>query len=97
MGASPKFFASPCRGCGLDSYKKSGLCLMCYEAAMASESLSLDLLRQKLGEEAFEVVLAGSPDELLAESADLIRWLTALLAKQGLSLQDALRAALQPK
>ena len=47
-------------------------------------------MAQKVGEEGVEVALAatsGSPDELRAESADLIYHLLVLLAASGLSLE----------
>lgn len=48
-------------------------------------------LRQKIGEEAVEVTLAASPDELIAESADLMFHLLLLLYKNQLEWSDVLR------
>ncbi len=47
-------------------------------------------IRKKTGEEAVELILAESPDELLSEAADLIYHLMVLLEAEQLSLGDVI-------
>lgn len=46
------------------------------------------LAAKKLGEEALETALAGTPDETAAESADLIYHWLVLLEARGVSLDE---------
>jgi len=47
-------------------------------------------IKKKCGEEAIELVLAESPEDLVYESADLIYHLMVLLEAEGLSILDVL-------
>ena len=47
-------------------------------------------IRKKAGEEAIELVLAKTKEDLIYESADLIYHLMVLLEEEGLSIQDVL-------
>lgn len=47
-------------------------------------------IRKKTGEEAIELVLAKTREDLIYESADLIYHLMVLLEEEGLSIQDVL-------
>ncbi|WP_210411497.1 phosphoribosyl-ATP diphosphatase [Oceanispirochaeta crateris] len=47
-------------------------------------------IRKKCGEEAIELVLASSPEDLVFESADLIYHMMVLLEAEGLSIQEVL-------
>ena len=49
-----------------------------------------DKIRKKAGEEAIELVLARSKEDLIYESADLIYHLMVLLESEGLNIQDVL-------
>ncbi len=49
-----------------------------------------DKIRKKAGEEAIELVLARSKEDLIYESADLIYHLMVLLESEGLKIQDVL-------
>ena len=48
----------------------------------------VDKIRKKVGEEAIEVITAGSAEELISESADLLYHLLALLEAQGVRLDQ---------
>ena len=48
----------------------------------------VDKIRKKVGEEAIEVITAGSTEELVSESADLLYHLVALLEAQGVRLDQ---------
>jgi phosphoribosyl-ATP pyrophosphohydrolase len=48
----------------------------------------VDKIRKKVGEEAIEVITAGSAEELISESADLLYHLVALLEAQGVRLDQ---------
>jgi len=45
-------------------------------------------IRKKTGEEAVELILAGSPEEMIYEAADLIYHLCVLLVSEGLSFRQ---------
>jgi len=45
-------------------------------------------IRKKTGEEAIELILASSPDEMIYEAADLLYHLCVLLVSEGLSFQQ---------
>ena len=47
-------------------------------------------IRKKAGEEAIELILAKTQDDLIYESADLIYHLMVLLEAEGLNMQDVL-------
>ncbi|MFW5643852.1 MAG: phosphoribosyl-ATP diphosphatase, partial [Alkalispirochaeta sp.] len=49
-----------------------------------------DKIRKKTGEEAVELILARSNEELLSEAADLIYHLMVLLEAEGLSITDVI-------
>lgn len=51
-------------------------------------TLNDELLREKLMEEAQEVINARTKDEIVWEAADVLYFLTVLLAKNGVSLND---------
>ncbi|MEA1993678.1 MAG: bifunctional phosphoribosyl-AMP cyclohydrolase/phosphoribosyl-ATP diphosphatase HisIE [Euryarchaeota archaeon] len=53
-------------------------------------SLSDERLREKILEEAQEVMEARTEDEVIWESADVMYFLTVLLAKHGISVEDVL-------
>ena len=48
----------------------------------------MDKIRKKVGEEAIEVITAASAEDLVAESADLLYHLLALLEVQGVCLDQ---------
>jgi phosphoribosyl-ATP pyrophosphohydrolase/phosphoribosyl-AMP cyclohydrolase len=54
-------------------------------------SLSDELLREKILEEAEEVVNARNNDEIIWEAADVLYFLTVLLAKNNVTVDDVLR------
>ena len=56
-----------------------------------TRSLSKTKVRQKLLEEAAEVILASKPGELVWEAADLLYFTTVLLAKEGIGPAQVLR------
>jgi len=49
-----------------------------------------DKIRKKTGEEAVELILARTEDELLSEAADLIYHLMVLLETENLSIADVI-------
>jgi phosphoribosyl-ATP pyrophosphohydrolase/phosphoribosyl-AMP cyclohydrolase len=56
-----------------------------------TRSLSKTLVRRKLLEEAAEVILAGKRSELVWEAADLLYFMTVLLAKEKIGLEPVMR------
>ena len=52
----------------------------------------IDKIKKKLGEEAVEVILAATKDDMIYEAADLVFHLMVLLEAQELSLADVLEA-----
>lgn len=56
-----------------------------------TRTLSRTQVRQKLLEEAAEVILAGKRSELVWEAADLLYFLTVLLAKEKIGLEPVMR------
>ncbi|MGQ9854654.1 MAG: phosphoribosyl-ATP diphosphatase, partial [Candidatus Oleimicrobiaceae bacterium] len=53
--------------------------------------LSEEQVRAKLLEEAEELVRAGSPQEVVWEAADVLYFLTVLLAREKVTVEEVLR------
>jgi phosphoribosyl-AMP cyclohydrolase / phosphoribosyl-ATP pyrophosphohydrolase len=56
-----------------------------------TSQLNDGLLREKIMEEAEEVTRARTRDEVIWEAADVLYFLTVLLAKAGIGYDDVLR------
>lgn len=60
------------------------------DSASYTASLSQERVREKLMEEAGELVEANGREDLIWEAADVLYFLTVLITKEGLTIQDVL-------